>query len=155
MIWEGGAYRYCVMLGESAEESFQIVVDGLRTRQNYPSIEEASPHVALSLCGPHNGGSGVFWTVGRNELDAAEYDAAFHVVMSCPHGVPVSVRWTKVGATGGLGAASSGIGGGVNEAGGKREMEPLRNEATMAASSRHVLERPLWEEATMTASAGC
>ena len=36
MTWEGGEYRCCVMLGENAEESFQIVVDGLRTRQIYP-----------------------------------------------------------------------------------------------------------------------
>ena len=41
----------------------------------------------------------------------------------------------------------------MNEAGGKREMEPLWNEATMIASSRHVLGRPLWKEATMTAPA--
>ena len=40
------------MLGESAEESFQIFVEGLRTRQIYPSIEEASPHVPHSLRGP-------------------------------------------------------------------------------------------------------
>ena len=154
----GGAYRYCVMLGESAEERFQIVVDGLRTRQIYPSIEEASPHEAHSLYGPDKGGSGVSRTVGRNELDAAECDAACDVVVSCPHGVPVPVRWTKVGASGGLGAASSGIGDEVNEAGGKREMEPLWKKATIAASSWHVLEQPLWEETTMTASAdveGC
>ena len=108
------------MLGESAEESSQIVVDGLRTRQIHPSIEEASPHVPHSLRGPDNGGSGSVWK-----------------------GVPVSVLWKKVGASGGLGAASRGICDGVNEAGGKREMEPLWNEATMAASRRHVLERPL------------
>ena len=72
MTREGGAYRCCVVLGESAEESFQIVVDGLRTRQIYSSIEEVSPHVAHSLRGPDNGGSGVFWTVVRNEMDAAE-----------------------------------------------------------------------------------
>ena len=47
---------------------------------------------------------------------------------------------------------------GVNEAGGRRETEPLWNEATTGASSQHVLERLLWKEATMTASAdegGC
>ena len=140
MTWEGGAYRCCVMLGESAEESFQIVVDGLRTRQIYPSIQEASPHVAHSLRGPDKGGSGVFWTVGRKERDAAERDAAYDVVMSCPRGAPISVRWTKVGASGGPGAPSSGF------------------EATMIASNRHVLERPLWKDATMTAPAdveGC
>ena len=37
ITWEGGAYRCCVMPGESAEESFQIVVDGLRTRQRRPA----------------------------------------------------------------------------------------------------------------------
>ena len=65
---------------------------------------------------------------------------------------------TNVGASGGLGAPCSGTVDGVNEAGGKGEMEPLWNEATMIASSRHVLERPLWKEATMTAPAdveGC
>ena len=65
---------------------------------------------------------------------------------------------TKVGASRGLGAPSSGTVDGVNEAGGKREMEPLWNEATMVASSRHALERSLWKEATMTAPAdveGC
>ena len=64
----------------------------------------------------------------------------------------------KVGASGGIGAPCSGTVDGVNEAGGKREMEPLWNEATVDASSRHVLERPLWKEATMTAPAdveGC
>ena len=66
MTWEGGAYRYCVMLGVSAEESFQIAVDGLRTRQIYQSIEEASPHVDHSLRGPDNGGSGVFRTVATS-----------------------------------------------------------------------------------------
>ena len=84
MTWEGGAYQYFVMLGESAEESFQIV-DVLRTRQIYPSIEEASPHVAHCLRGPDNDGSGVFWTVGSNELDAAECDAAYDFVMSSHH----------------------------------------------------------------------
>ena len=111
--------------------------------------------LAHSLREPDNGGSGVFWTVGRNEMVAAECDAAYDVVMSCPRGVPVSVRWTKVGASDGLG---SGTVDGVSEAGCKREMEPQWNEATMAASSRHELERPLWEEATTTAPAdveGC
>ena len=44
------------------------------------------------------------------------------------------------------------------EAGDKREMEFLWDEATLVASTGHVLERPLWEEATMTAPAvveGC
>ena len=41
---------------------------------------------------------------------------------------------------------------GVKEAGGERETEPLWNEATIGASSQHVLERLLWKEATMTAS---
>ena len=59
MTWEGGAYGYFVMLGESAEESFQIV-DVLRTRQIYPSIEEASPHVAHCLRGPDNGAAVCF-----------------------------------------------------------------------------------------------
>ena len=57
--------------------------------QIYPSIDDASPHVAHSLRGPDNGGSGVFWTVGRNEMDAAERDAAYDLVMSCPHAAPV------------------------------------------------------------------
>ena len=39
----GTTYWCCVMLGESAEESVQIVVDGLRTRQIYLSTEEATP----------------------------------------------------------------------------------------------------------------
>ena len=151
MTWEGGEYRCCVTLGES----FQIVVDGLRTRQIHPSIKEASPHTAHSLRGPDNSGSGVFWTVGRNEGDVAERDAAHDVVMSCSHGAPVSVRWTKVGASGGLGTPCSGIVDGANAAGGKREMEPRWNEATMVASSQRVLERPLWKEATMTAPSGC
>ena len=46
-----------------------------------------------------------------------------------------------MGASGGLGAPSSGTVDGVNEAGGKREMKSLWNEATMVASGRHVLER--------------
>ena len=63
-----------------------------------------------------------------------------------------------MGASGGFGAPGSGTVDGVNEAGGKREMELLWNEATTVASSRHVLERPRWKEATMTAPAdveGC
>lgn len=110
MTWEDGAYRYRVTLGERAEESFQIVVDGVRIRQIYPSIADASPHVPHFLRGPDNGGSGVFWTVGRNEPDAAECGAAYDVVMSCPRGLPVSVRWTKVGASSGFVAA-----GGTND----------------------------------------
>ena len=58
-----------------------------------------------------------------------------------------------MGASGELGAPGSGTVDGVNEAGGKREMELLWNEATTVASSRHVLERPRWKEATMTAPA--
>ena len=34
-------------------------------------------------------------------------------------------------------------------------LELLREETTMIASSRHVLGRPLWKEATMTAPADC
>ena len=62
-----------------------------------------------------------------------------------------------MGASGGLGAPSRRTVDGANEAG-NREMEHRWNEATMVASSRHVLERPLWEGATMTAPAdveGC
>ena len=62
MTWEGGAYRCGVMLDASAEKSFQIDVDGLRTRQIYPSIEETSQHAVHSLHGPDNGGR-VFRTV--------------------------------------------------------------------------------------------
>ena len=50
--------------------------------------------------------------------------------------------WTKVGASGELGAPCSGT-----ADGGKREMEPLWNEATMIASSWPVMGRPLREEA--------
>ena len=42
---------------------------------------------------------------------------------------------TKVGASGVLGVPSSGTVDGVNETGGKWEMEPPWNEATMVASS--------------------
>ena len=134
------------MLGESAEDSFQIVVDGFRTRQIYPSIKEASPHVAHSPCADRTKVASVCF---------GQSVATHDVVMSCSHGVPVSVRWTKVGASGGLGEASCRTVDGVVASG---KWNLLWNEATMVASSRHVLERPLLKEATMTAPAdveGC
>ena len=58
-----------------------------------------------------------------------------------------------MGASGGIWLPCSGTVDGVGEAGGKRDMEPLWKEATIGASSQHVLERLLWKEATMTAPA--
>ena len=107
MTWEGVEYRCRVMLGESAEESFQIVVDGVRTRQIYPTIKEASPHVAHSLRGPDTGGSGVFGQLVATRGMPRSVTRHMMSWMSCSYGPPVSVRWTKVDE--------------VNEAGGKRE----------------------------------
>ena len=54
-----------------------------------------------------------------------------------------------MGASGELGAPCSGT-----ADGGKREMEPLWNEATMIASSWPVMGRPLRKEAQMSVESG-
>ncbi|CAE8649498.1 unnamed protein product, partial [Polarella glacialis] len=82
MQWEEGCYRYTLQIGGLGEESFQILLDGLRERALHPDRPDANPHMSHVLQGPSMNAHGLNWTVGRQE----ERNTAGIIADSCSCG---------------------------------------------------------------------
>jgi len=97
MLWDGTEYRLRLRLGSTGKESFQILAEGNRTQIIHPSVEHATPDISHELCGPHDWGHDLCWTigVGAEYKPGTEVEVRLLVASSedewCRH--PCEVRW--------------------------------------------------------------
>ncbi|CAE8642132.1 unnamed protein product [Polarella glacialis] len=97
MQWEEGCYRYTLQIGGLGEESFQILLDGLRERALHPDKPDANPHMSHVLQGPSMNAHGLNWTVGRHQSDGCRPGSCYEVkLMLTSSGEPKHVQWSKI-----------------------------------------------------------
>jgi len=93
MSFDGTCYKYTVTLGLRNEESFQILLDGLRERTLHPDRPNASPFVSHVLQGPSISAHGLNWTVGRDGGSGSKYEVRLNLTK---RGHPKNVDWIKL-----------------------------------------------------------
>eukprot|EP00403_Amphidinium_massartii_P036857 CAMPEP_0178440000 /NCGR_PEP_ID=MMETSP0689_2-20121128/36501_1 /TAXON_ID=160604 /ORGANISM="Amphidinium massartii, Strain CS-259" /LENGTH=515 /DNA_ID=CAMNT_0020062657 /DNA_START=25 /DNA_END=1569 /DNA_ORIENTATION=- len=95
MTWQvmENCYRGFVPIGPTAEERFQIVLDGDWKRTLHPATAEGCHFSSEQMQGPDNRGQGLTWAI-TNGSDNATPGAWFEVRLHCSSdGFPVSVDW--------------------------------------------------------------
>ena len=94
MEFDGTYYKYIITLGLRNEESFQILLDGLRERTLHPDRANATPYTIHVLQGPSISAHGLNWTVGRDGgSTGSKYEVRLHLTK---RGHPKNVDWVKL-----------------------------------------------------------
>jgi len=104
MNWTGEYFQFYVQLGSRAKESFQIYMNGNRSKCIYPGTADANPFEKHELKGPDRLSAGFMWTIGANESDEADAGARYEIRLrvSDDDFSPEKLDWKPVRGTEGL-----------------------------------------------------
>jgi len=97
MHWQNGLFLSPVTVGTNGWESFQILKDRSWGATIYPSVPDAGPFEAHTVCGPDAGGHGRNWQIGRYAEEEVAPGAQFAIVATMDkEGAVRLVHWEQL-----------------------------------------------------------